>query len=101
MAELKAGCQALIIGGYFRENDGKSVTVVEFIPSGANFYFEGQRYQEPEPKGDAWLIAGNLRVMMEGKEKILNFGLIHSKYLMPLDDDFTNELIKERELTHG
>lgn len=56
MAELKAGCQAMIIGGYFRGNDGKSVTVVEFIASGADFYFEGQRYQEPEPKGDLGLL---------------------------------------------
>jgi hypothetical protein len=28
MAELRAGCQAMIIGGFYRTNDGKSVLVV-------------------------------------------------------------------------
>jgi len=103
MAELKAGCRALIIGGFYRTNDGKSVFVEQFVPNGESFIHKGQLYAEPVPLGDAWLISGEILVRdgETGEAKRLGFGLIPGKYLMPLDDDFTEEIEKEKELTHG
>ena len=37
MAELRAGCQAMIIGGFYRTNDGKAVLVAGFVPNGSRF----------------------------------------------------------------
>jgi hypothetical protein len=47
MAELRAGCQAMIIGGFYRTNDGKSVLVVGFVPNGSQFTWNGEVYAEP------------------------------------------------------
>jgi len=103
MAELKAGCRALIIGGFYRTNDGKSVLVERFVPNGESFIYNGKRYADPVPLGDAWLISGEILVRDggTGEAKRLGFGLIPGKYLMPLDDDFNNEIEKHKELTHG
>lgn len=103
MAELKAGCRALIIGGFYRTNDGSSVLVEQFVPSGESFYYRGQKYAEPVPMGDAWLINGEIvaRDGVTGEALRLGFGLMPGKYLMPLDDDFSHEVEREREVTHG
>lgn len=103
MAELKAGCRALIIGGFYRTNDGSSVLVEQFVPSGQPFYYKGQKYAEPVPLGDAWLISGKIvaRDGETGEAKRLGFGLMPGKYLMPLDDDFSHEVDQQKELMHG
>lgn len=104
MAELKAGCQAMIIGGFYRTNDGKSVLVVGFVPNGSTFTWNGQAYAEPVPMGDAWLISGDLvsRDGDTGEAKRLDFALMPGKYLMPIDgDDFQHEDERQKELTHG
>lgn len=103
MSELKAGCRALIIGGFYRANNGKSVLVEQFVPNGESFIFNGQLYAEPVPMGDAWLISGEIFVRdgKTGEAKRLGFGLIPGKYLMPLDDDFNEEAERQEELTHG
>lgn len=103
MAELKAGCRALIIGGFYRTNDGSSVLVEQFVPSGSPFFYKGEKYAEPVPMGDAWLISGEIvaRDGVTGEAKRLGFGLMPAKYLMPLDDDFSHEVEWGREVTHG
>ncbi|MEN4561778.1 hypothetical protein [Pantoea agglomerans] len=101
MAELKAGCQAMIIGGFYRTNDGKSVLVERFVPNGESFIYKGQLYADPIPLGDAWLVSGEIIVRdgETGEAKRMGFGLIPGKYLMPLDDDFTDEIQNQKELT--
>ena len=84
MSELKAGCRALIIGGFYRTNDGKSVLVEQFVPSGESFIFNGL-----------------VRDGETGEAKRLGFGLIPGKYLMPLDDDFNEEAERQEEIIHG
>lgn len=103
MVELKAGCRAMIIGGFYRTNDGSSVLVEQFVPNDQPFFYKGQKYYEPVPMGDAWLISGDIVVRDgdTGEAKRLGFGLIPGKYLMPLDDDFSHEVEMERELMHG
>lgn len=104
MRELRAGCQAMIIGGFYRTNDGKSVLVVGFVPNGAKFTWNGDVYAEPVPMGDAWLISGDLvaRDGETGEAKRLDFALMPAKYLMPIDgDDFSDELISEKERSHA
>ncbi|HDV9412950.1 TPA: hypothetical protein RKV49_002422 [Raoultella ornithinolytica] len=104
MAELHAGCQAMIIGGFYRTNDGKSVLVVGFVPNGSRFTWNGDVYAEPVPMGDAWLISGDLIVLDgdTGEAKRLDFGLIPAQYLMPIDgDDFSNEDEHQKEREHA
>lgn len=104
MSELRAGCQAMIIGGFYRTNDGKSVQVVGFVPNGAQFTWEGAVYAEPVPMGDAWLISGDLVIRDgdTGEAKRLNFALMPGKYLMPIDgDNFRHEDELQKELTNG
>lgn len=104
MAELRAGCQAMIIGGFYRTNDGKSVLVAGFVPNGSQFTWNGQVYAEPVPMGDAWLIVGDLVIRdgATGEAKRLDFALMPGKYLMPIDgDEFQHEDEQEKELTHG
>lgn len=103
MSELKAGCRALIIGVFYRTNDGKSVFVEQYVPNGESFIYEGQRYADPIPLGDAWLISGDIIVRTgdTGEAKRLGFGLIPGKFLMPLDDDFSHEDEQQKDLTHG
>lgn len=102
MAELKAGCQAMIIGGFYRTNDGKSVLVVGFVPNGSQFTWNGTVYAEPVPMGDAWLISGDLvcRDGDTGEAKRLSFGLIPGRYLMPLDEDFSHEGEELKEMAY-
>ena len=103
MSELKAGCHALIIGGFYRTNDGGSVLVEQFVPNGQPFFYKGQKYAEPKPMGDAWLISGEIVVRDgdTGEAKRLGFGLMPGKYLMPLDDDFSHEDERQKEFSHG
>ena len=91
----------MIIGGFYRTNDGKSVLVEQFVPNGHSFIFKGQRYADPIPLGDAWLISGEI-IVRDGdtrEAKRLGFGLIPGKFLMPLDDDFGHEVELQKELT--
>ncbi|END3402340.1 hypothetical protein NGC52_02675 [Klebsiella michiganensis] len=104
MAELRAGCQAMIIGGFYRTNDGKSVLVVGFVPNGSQFTWNGEVYAEPVPMGDAWLISGDL-IARDGatrEVKRLDFALMPGKYLIPIDgDDFSNEDQYQKGLEHA
>lgn len=97
MAELKAGCKALVIGGFYRTNDGKSVDVIAFIHSGQQFEFDGQVYAEKPGRGDAWLIVGELIAQINGDAQQVNFALIPGKYLMPIDGvpDESESIIRE------
>ncbi|HCB9326961.1 TPA: hypothetical protein ACNOIS_005560 [Klebsiella oxytoca] len=100
MAELRAGCQAMIIGGFYRTNDGKSVLVVGFVPNGSRFIWNGEVYAEPVPMGDAWLVSGDLvaRDGATGEAKRIDFALMPAKYLMPIDgDDFSGEDERQKE----
>lgn len=102
MAELKAGCKALVIGGFYRVNDGRAVDVIEFIPNGKPFEFEGQMYVDKPPRGDAWLIVGDLICQLNGDAQRMHFALIPGEYLMPIDgDDFSDELISDKEKSHA
>ena len=104
MSELRAGCQAMIIGGFYRTNDGKSVHVVGFVPNGERFTWRGKVYADPVPMGDAWLITGDLTVRdgSTGEARSLDFGLIPEKYLLPIDgEDFSHEDEQQKELSHG
>ena len=104
MAELRAGCRAMIIGGFYRTNDGSSVLVEQFVPSGIEFYYDGQKYAEPVPMGDAWLISGDIvaRDAVTGEAIRLGFGLMPGRYLMPLDgDDFSHEKESEKQLQNA
>lgn len=85
MGELKAGCKALVVGGFYRTNDGKSVDVVKFIRNGEVFEFDGQMYQDKPPRGDAWLITGDLVAQVNGEANRVQFALIPGAYLMPID----------------
>ena len=94
----------MIIGGFYRTNDGKSVLVVGFVPNGSRFTWNGEVYAEPVPMGDAWLISGDLIVRDgdTGEAKRLNFGLIPAQYLIPIDgDDFSNEDERQKEREHA
>ena len=102
MAELRAGCRALVIGGFYRTNDGKAVDVIQFVPNGETFEFEGQLYADKPPRGDAWLIVGDLISQLNGDAQRLHFALMPGKYLMPIDgDDFSHEREHEKELING
>lgn len=102
MAELKAGCKALVIGGFYRVNDGREVDVIEFIPNGQPFEFEGQMYVDKPPRGDAWLIVGDLICQLGGDAQRMHFALIPGKYLMPIDgEEFAEELQVVREISNA
>lgn len=101
MAELKAGCKALIIGGFYRANDGKAVDVVKFIKNGEPFEFEGQMYVDKPPRGDAWLITGDFIALIDGDARNMNFALMPAKYLMPIDGDVDLAVIDTKEFQRG
>lgn len=102
MSELKAGCKALVVGGFYRVNDGKAVEVIGFIPNGQQFEFEGQLYADKPPRGDAWLIVGDLTCQLNGDAQRMHFALIPGEYLMPIDGtDFSHEDERQKELSHG
>ncbi len=102
MSELRPGCKALVIGGFYRVNDGKAVDVIEFIPNGQTFEFEGQLYADKPPRGDAWLIVGDLICQLNGDAQRMHFALIPGECLLPIDgEDFSNEDERQKELTNG
>lgn len=104
MAELRAGGLAMIIGGFYRTNDGKAVLVAGFVPNGSRFTWNGEVYAEPVPMGDAWLVSGDLvaRDGSTGEAKRMDFALMPEKYLMPIDgDDFNYEDQHQKAREHA
>ncbi|HDY7161546.1 TPA: hypothetical protein RRE97_005057 [Klebsiella pneumoniae] len=104
MAELCAGCQTMIINGFYRTNDRKLMLVVGFVPNATRFTLNGKVHLKPVQMADAWLVSGDLvaRDGSTGEAKRLNFALTPVKYLMPIDnDEFSSEEERQKEWAHA
>ncbi|MRT01902.1 hypothetical protein [Ewingella americana] len=102
MAELKAGGLALIIGlKNSHQFNGKCVRLIKMIgPTGETFIHPKNETEVHVVPGiiDSWYVHGDIHPI--NKPILHGVGVISSKNLIPLDEDFSNEQYKERETNH-
>ncbi|HBS5951043.1 TPA: hypothetical protein MAL23_000405 [Klebsiella variicola] len=60
MAELRAGCQTMIINGFYHTNDRKLMLIVGFVPNATRFTLNGKVYLKPVQMADARLVSRDL-----------------------------------------
>lgn len=105
MAELHAGCMALIIDSASQEEIGRCVSLIKLIPVRGTFTSPQGRISNNAGEIAAWLVTGDVKACLGDNSPTWagnGWALYPPQYLMPIDgDDFSNEDQHQKEREHA